>query len=1286
MATKARVFNMDAALARKLCRGVQVGSRFVFLDTNQLVPEPFDFDTGLHPAIAAGQLGRMTIGLSSFHRTKLPGIAFRAVEDPKLHLYSLTTDRDLYRYLHDVVNVLVIDLKHPGTDVAVTLESAGTPYAQQTVSLDESGVGIAQFPELPVGSYRVSCKVDSLDDYCSFQVAAFELAPLTATIKQLTLNGERLGVKLYVTRFGCPVDDAVRIDLFDQKQRIDSRLVRVHEGLALASLEITGEGPHHLEVHLKSQADATATVPLPGSRRTEREGTILSQCGLIFKASLMPGKDQVQSHGLSIEQSGTNNAPVRVSNLHRDRIRLEVMTAVEDCCVVTRPFSSTAESERFTRLGNLTAGQTIEVDASDSCGLLSIGGFVDARPWEECCVLVGEQRLKTTIQVRPQLNQGHIESGTRVIVEVNAGALVDGTAWIVVRDERLQPSERPEQKLAARIKSAAEEAAVDKLEIGHVYAPDADSVFQPRFPSTKPPIDDIVLQHLVVSRVITEEQADDVSVAVHEGGADAYTILLHRGYAESNEICHSIATFYRMEFIDLDEFQISDSIIQLCPESVARENATIPIREDQNELTFAIVDPQDLECIEKLRFILNRRIKAVLASPESIENAINFYYGQIEGESADSILQEFTDTQIDFTESYFDLASPSMLDGGGIVMAAPSKEPVEPKALHQRLDVLYCGIVPVQAGMAWFEVDLPEEPNRYAVDAFVVSGGGWSQAQYSFEADKDPYVKLLVPECLHNGDQAIGRVNARCQSGEFSVRLTCDGAPVELFDASKRSRVSGEHIKAKELELTFAVGIGVYTVTVTDLVSGQTVDVERSVKPLGEIVTTRRSMRLLQPGEMMQLDDEIKRIRLLPNPKSIESMAIAATSNYEHLCCEQSAAKLFASVASLASAINSDGPHAQSQEQRTAIDSIRAGLSRMQDLWVSARGFAIYKAMSPNDFWGAMATRHLLKVDFLAEAVAFSPDGSKWVRDIAMLARAAADVYGIAWPPRSVGNAHDAYAVLVHDQCEGSQAVAMALQMATSIVRREVTKTSATWRCEAALAVACLLRRGNESQVATAMDCANQILDCVRPEGRLYSTFDSVSLLVMLSELSKRKWAHSESQVSINGKPSLVVDALKSNEVIESISSPSELLPVEWIGWHREDWNAFDSRTSVTVELTASQKLSTGFCEGDIVNLKLAINDGYEAGDLWWIALPPSLSRLDGGGQLKQFTIDPEGKSTVSVRLAVTARTYHRATPESTQHFVVCLRNMFDETRVGKPGPIEVRVAAKQIGLASANV
>jgi type IV pilus assembly protein PilB len=58
-----------------------------------------------------------------------------------------------------------------------------------------------------------------------------------------------------------------------------------------------------------------------------------------------------------------------------------------------------------------------------------------------------------------------------------------------------------------------------------------------------------------------------------------------------------------------------------------------------------------MDAQEKLRFILNREIEMAIAPREQIVEAINRNYGLSDGESADSMLQEFTDTAIDFTET-----------------------------------------------------------------------------------------------------------------------------------------------------------------------------------------------------------------------------------------------------------------------------------------------------------------------------------------------------------------------------------------------------------------------------------------------------------------------------------------------------------------------------------------------------------------------------------------------------------------------------------------------------------
>ena len=113
----------------------------------------------------------------------------------------------------------------------------------------------------------------------------------------------------------------------------------------------------------------------------------------------------------------------------------------------------------------------------------------------------------------------------------------------------------------------------------------------------------------------------------------------------------AVAQEHGRDYVDLTEVAIPETIIELVPESVARENAILPLAEEDDALKVIVSDPYDFDTVEKLQFILNRRIEIALAPREKILEAINKHYGQIEAESADSMLQEFTDTEIDFTET-----------------------------------------------------------------------------------------------------------------------------------------------------------------------------------------------------------------------------------------------------------------------------------------------------------------------------------------------------------------------------------------------------------------------------------------------------------------------------------------------------------------------------------------------------------------------------------------------------------------------------------------------------------
>ena len=136
------------------------------------------------------------------------------------------------------------------------------------------------------------------------------------------------------------------------------------------------------------------------------------------------------------------------------------------------------------------------------------------------------------------------------------------------------------------------------------------------------------------------------------GGNSIEESLIRLGYADSEQIMKAKAEQFGFDFVDLHEIEIPTSVVELVPESVARDNIVMPLTSEGGTIKVIMHDPMDFDTIDKLRFVLNREIEVALAPKEAIVEAINKYYGSAttETESVDSMLQEFTDTAIDYND------------------------------------------------------------------------------------------------------------------------------------------------------------------------------------------------------------------------------------------------------------------------------------------------------------------------------------------------------------------------------------------------------------------------------------------------------------------------------------------------------------------------------------------------------------------------------------------------------------------------------------------------------------
>ena len=162
---------------------------------------------------------------------------------------------------------------------------------------------------------------------------------------------------------------------------------------------------------------------------------------------------------------------------------------------------------------------------------------------------------------------------------------------------------------------------------------------------------------LVSEGLVSAEQIAEALRLAESSGKKVHEEVMRLGYAPGDKVMKALAKAYRLKVVDLAGLEVPQEVVALLPESVARENTIFAVAESGSALRVATSDPTDLDTQEKLRFILNRDIELALAPREQIVEAINRHYGMSDGESADSMLQEFTDTAIDFTETAVEQAA-----------------------------------------------------------------------------------------------------------------------------------------------------------------------------------------------------------------------------------------------------------------------------------------------------------------------------------------------------------------------------------------------------------------------------------------------------------------------------------------------------------------------------------------------------------------------------------------------------------------------------------------------------
>ncbi len=161
---------------------------------------------------------------------------------------------------------------------------------------------------------------------------------------------------------------------------------------------------------------------------------------------------------------------------------------------------------------------------------------------------------------------------------------------------------------------------------------------------------------------VTHEQIEAALKYQNKEGLKIGQALTRLGFVKARDVLEALAEQLGLRTVDLGEMDISPSVIELVPQSVARRHSLIPISASEGKVVVAVSEPLDLESGDNLRFVLNADVECVLAEEEAVSEALAKYYGSevpVETAVAEAY-RDFTDGDIQVVEEE------EALEGGAV--------------------------------------------------------------------------------------------------------------------------------------------------------------------------------------------------------------------------------------------------------------------------------------------------------------------------------------------------------------------------------------------------------------------------------------------------------------------------------------------------------------------------------------------------------------------------------------------------------------------------------------------
>lgn len=1128
----------------------------------------------------------------------------------------LVTDKDCYKEGDDVARIFVFDPESKNKDVELRVSLSGAHLDVLKVSIDDNGCGLARFPTLVAGSYVVAMDRAS----CSFEASRYELDPLSVSVSACRRAPEGIEVDLTAERFGRPFVGKAKISLVEYGRTIDDQEANFIGGEAKTKWDKVGEGDLSIQLVPADDKSLIASTPIQGSKKAERELTVVSKMGRVLSASLLASEGSESARGIHVVEESVTNTPVSLESAFCQGGNAKLKFSANATNVMVAVADPSSGKVDVIDIGDVKKGSEKKVKVNFPFAVLSVGAFIDGKtPWEGNSAVIRPSEAKCKIKIG---NKSYAP-GDEVEIGISSG--MASSVFLKVSDNRMRVSREPVVAIASNFKTWLSKELLGLL-TGKAWK--SDVAYPCPFCGM---IDCSAEAGRRAQRLNAVYTANVYSGRTGPTGPSGLSGLSgSTGYSGFSGVRGSPAdSGYSGESGWSGASGASGATPERSKKSTSRvvsRRGAVP-NDQWSDTAYFAFNATDA----------NSYVKKSLADGGG--GGVNYQLGMSDANMSVLAANMFAPER-----------GPTRAGGGSPQYGEPkfysplhtaqnwvlaAEEEIESR--KSDIDVVFCELVRIPKSGGSIKIKLPDRIARYDVKAFFVSGDDWSECEEQVLVTKPAYIEPLIPQVATKGDRCVAIVVNGVEHKD-NVLITVNG---------KLSSFEGG-IKGKNLVLTWDAIPGLHEVTVKGVDK-----VARIVEEAGEEIVLCQETRILVGGKRCEVGPDASALYVLPGMKEELKAVIQVTTNFEHCCCEQTSARLVSAV--LGADIGNDG------EKEQAYKAISNGLARLRLLYDGAKHLFNYYpgAGSYHNEWASETTARRLA------RVGVKDVPQEITRDLDEIRKMANDVLDSCKKSPSLMSPME---TCFSEGRFGSVSTDDALKSAT--VLSKGSNASSVAIAEAAYAACCLLRSG---RIDDGIEVANVVAKAMSPAmgGGMRGTNELLAYLMMMLSLSDMGVvpATGEGKVIVDGEETTVKEAVKKGNVtsVEAVEGSAVAVRINRV--HKLRLDEVNPALPVEVKLIGTDKL--GRLHGKRLKsgtmAKLVIKTSYKAGDVVVVRLPKSLSRVIGGGKQKKFQVDFQGRNEVEVDLVV-----HEKAKD--QKLAMAVRNMYDSGRIGSAGLIGVNV------------